>query len=44
MDELKTLGIDDNTLTLFASDNGGHVELCNEGGSNGILKGTVTMS
>jgi arylsulfatase A len=36
--ELKRLGIDDNTLILFTSDNGSRV--ANEGGSNAPLRGT----
>ncbi|XP_072025590.1 arylsulfatase-like [Amphiura filiformis] len=39
MSEIKRLGMDDNTLVLFSSDNGGHSELCNEGGDNGIFRG-----
>ena len=47
MAEIKRLGFDDNTLVYFTSDNGGHIELCNEGGDNGIFKGKhlkVTLS
>ncbi|XP_072036524.1 arylsulfatase-like [Amphiura filiformis] len=39
MKKIKSLGIDNNTLIFFTSDNGGHIELCSEGGNNGILKG-----
>ena len=39
MDHLRDLGIEENTLVLFSSDNGGHIELCSEGGNNGMLKG-----
>lgn len=35
--ELKTLGIDENTLVIFTSDNGSRVQ--GEGGSNGHLRG-----
>jgi arylsulfatase A-like enzyme len=38
LDELKRLGIDENTLVIFTSDNGSRVR--GEGGSNGILRGT----
>jgi arylsulfatase A len=37
MHELRELGIDDNTLVLFTSDNGSRVQ--GEGGSNGFLRG-----
>ncbi|MEM6391468.1 MAG: sulfatase [Planctomycetota bacterium] len=37
---LETLGLDDNTLILFTSDNGSRVK--GEGGSNGPLRGTKT--
>lgn len=36
-DELKELGIDENTIVIFASDNGSRLQ--NQGGSNGDLKG-----
>ena len=36
-DELKELGIDDNTLVIFTSDNGSRLQ--NQGGSNGNLRG-----
>ncbi|XP_072025242.1 arylsulfatase-like [Amphiura filiformis] len=39
MREIKRLGFDENTLVLFSSDNGGQLELCNEGGDNGIFRG-----
>ncbi len=39
MSEIKRLGFDDNTLVLFTSDNGGHTELCKEGGDNGVFRG-----
>ena len=39
MEELKISAIDNDTLVYFTSDNGAHLELCNEGGDNGILKG-----
>ncbi|XP_060596832.1 arylsulfatase H-like [Ruditapes philippinarum] len=35
---IKTLGIEDNTIVYFTSDNGGHLEV-SDGGYNGILKG-----
>jgi arylsulfatase A len=38
LDELKRLGIDDNTLVVFTSDNGSRVH--GEGGSNAPLRGT----
>ena len=38
MHELKTLGLDDNTLVIFTSDNGSRCR--GQGGSNGILRGT----
>ncbi|GHC08287.1 sulfatase family protein [Cerasicoccus arenae] len=37
LDELKQLGIDDNTLVIFTSDNGSRAR--GEGGSNGPLRG-----
>ena len=36
-DELKEMGIDDNTLVIFTSDNGSRLQ--NQGGSNGNLRG-----
>eukprot|EP00494_Astrolonche_serrata_P029790 UN30057 len=39
METLKEIGIDKNTLSFFLSDNGGHVELCSEGGDNGMFRG-----
>jgi len=36
-DELKELGIDDNTIVIFTSDNGSRLQ--NQGGSNGELRG-----
>lgn len=39
MNSLKDLGIQDNTIVYFTSDNGGHIELGTDGGYNGILKG-----
>ncbi len=41
MSEIKAQGLDRNTLVIFTSDNGGHLELCNEGGDNGVLRGTM---
>jgi len=38
MHELKTLGLDDNTIVIFTSDNGSRCR--GQGGSNGILRGT----
>ncbi|XP_072035426.1 arylsulfatase-like [Amphiura filiformis] len=39
MDEVKRLGEDSNTISIFTSDNGPHLQLCNEGGDAGVLKG-----
>ena len=36
---LRELNLDQNTLVLFLSDHGPHIEICNEGGSAGILRG-----
>ncbi|XP_035691900.1 arylsulfatase-like [Branchiostoma floridae] len=36
---LVSLQIQHRTLVIFLSDHGGHLEICTEGGSNGILKG-----
>jgi arylsulfatase A-like enzyme len=38
LQELRALGLDENTLVIFTSDNGSRCN--NEGGSNGILRGT----
>ena len=35
---LQQLQLDKNTLVMFLSDNGPHVELCGEGGSTGMLR------
>ena len=37
LDELKQLGLDDDTLVIFTSDNGSRLD--NQGGSNGALRG-----
>ena len=37
--ELEKLDIDDNTLIIFISDNGPHLESCLEGGDPGIFRG-----
>ncbi|XP_035660028.1 steryl-sulfatase-like [Branchiostoma floridae] len=39
MATLERLGLTDNTFVYFTSDNGGHIETGEEGGSNGIYKG-----
>ncbi|XP_072048899.1 arylsulfatase-like [Amphiura filiformis] len=39
MDEVKRMGEDFNTLAIFTSDNGPLINVCNEGGDAGILKG-----
>ncbi|XP_066295273.1 arylsulfatase D-like [Branchiostoma lanceolatum] len=39
MATLERLGLTDNTFVYFTSDNGGHIELGDKGGSNGIYKG-----
>ncbi|KAL4235555.1 hypothetical protein ACF0H5_003951 [Mactra antiquata] len=36
---VKSLGLEDDTLVYFTSDNGGHVEIAPDGGYNGILRG-----
>lgn len=36
---LKELGVDNDTLIYFSSDNGGHLEIVPDGGYNGHLKG-----
>jgi arylsulfatase A len=38
LDELQALGLDENTLIIFTSDNGSRCR--DEGGSNGVLRGT----
>lgn len=40
---IKDLGLEDNTLVYFTSDNGGHLEIGKNGGYNGILKGTFLL-
>ncbi|XP_041469024.1 arylsulfatase-like [Lytechinus variegatus] len=37
---IKEAGLERNTLALFLSDHGPQTEVCNEGGSSGILKGS----
>ena len=39
LDEVKRLNEDRNTFSIFTSDNGPQVGLCNEGGDVGNLKG-----
>eukprot|EP00058_Branchiostoma_floridae_P020948 XP_002606438.1 hypothetical protein BRAFLDRAFT_67690 [Branchiostoma floridae] len=39
MATLERLGLTDNTFVYFTSDNGGHIESGDDGGSNGIYKG-----
>ncbi|XP_066269118.1 arylsulfatase H-like isoform X1 [Branchiostoma lanceolatum] len=39
MATLQRLGLTDNTFVYFTSDNGGHIETGEHGGSNGIYKG-----
>ncbi|XP_072048897.1 arylsulfatase-like [Amphiura filiformis] len=43
MDEVKRIGEEFNTLSIFTSDNGPLISLCNEGGDAGILKGGKTQ-
>ena len=38
LEVLEGEGVSNNTLVLFTTDNGGHIELGNEGGSNAFLK------
>jgi len=39
LDVIRELHIEENTLALFLSDHGPHVEICEEGGSAGPLRG-----
>jgi len=39
LDYLRELNIDENTLALFSSDHGPHIEICEEGGTAGLLSG-----
>ncbi|ELU03286.1 hypothetical protein CAPTEDRAFT_212288 [Capitella teleta] len=39
LDTLKETGVDNNTLVVFISDQGPHLEVCQEGGSTGPMKG-----
>lgn len=39
LDTLVKLKLEKNTLVLFISDHGGHVELCSEGGKNSPFRG-----
>ncbi|XP_072022275.1 arylsulfatase-like [Amphiura filiformis] len=39
LDEVKRLGLASNTLSIFSSDNGPWLQLCNEGGDAGVFKG-----
>ena len=41
LEEVKRLGEDENTISYFTSDNGPHLQLCNEGGDAGVFKGIV---
>jgi len=41
---LRDLDIENNTMVLFTSDHGPHVEMCNDGGSAGMLKGHLLRS
>jgi len=39
LDVIRELHIEENTLALFFSDHGPHVEICEEGGSAGPFRG-----
>jgi len=39
LDVIRELKIEENTLALFFSDHGPHVEVCEEGGSAGPFRG-----
>ena len=39
LDTLKETGVDKDTLVVFISDQGPHLEVCQEGGSTGAMKG-----
>jgi len=39
LDVIRELEIEENTLALFISDHGPHVEICEEGGSTGPFRG-----
>ncbi|XP_006817057.2 arylsulfatase-like [Saccoglossus kowalevskii] len=44
LDTIRSTGLSHNTLAFFISDNGPHVEICEEGGSPGMLKGGKATS
>ena len=42
LDTIKELKIDEDTLTVFVSDHGPHVQLCEEGGDPGFFRGKLS--
>jgi len=43
LDVVRELNLAENTLALFFSDHGPHVEICEEGGSAGPFRGSHAM-
>jgi len=40
LDVIRELSLEENTLALFFSDHGPHIELCEDGGSAGPFRGS----
>lgn len=44
VDLVEDLGLKENTLVIFLSDNGPYLEMCSEAGYEGALRGIKTLS
>lgn len=44
LDTLRKLEIEKNTLVLFVSDHGGHIEICSDGGKNSPFRGKIFVN
>lgn len=44
MKTVNQLNLDNKTLAIFLSDHGPNIEICREGGTAGVFKGTLSFS